>query len=1404
VRNLHSRDANIARKTAPQWTLLLFILCLAVMSPALLSAQKFASLPALGFSKTFGGDDPLSQRFTVASTGISFPFSAAATTTTGGAWLTITPNSFGCCGATTPYGITVNANPAVTLAAGTYTGQIVLTARSGPTPPLTIPVTLVIHAATASYFDQIAGGLTFSLQTGGLNAPPGQALQIRKAGAGSLAWTATASTADGGAWLVLSAASGTTPSNLSVSIVPSKLPGISLTAGTFVGQVVLKTAGDTVTVPITVEVGTTVFRQINPLNFNKTFGGANPLAQVITVGSSGAQFPIYGSVQSSTGGNWLTITPGSFGCCGLTTPQAITVGVNPAVTLAVGTYMSEVTLVSADGSHSLMIPVTLRVNAANTAFFDNVAGAVDFSMATAGENPPSQEFQVRNAGAGALAWTASASTADGGNWLSVTAASGTAPSEISVAVNPAKLPSSGLVAGTFVGQVVLQSAASRLTIPVSLPVGASIFRQVNPLNFTKLFAGANPLSQVITIASTGAQFTFNAVTVDSTGGSWLTINPSGYGCCGANTPRAITVSVNPPITLAAGTYTAEIVVKPQNGGQSLTIPVTLAIEPNSVAFFDALPGQMSFYMITKGTAPPPQVLPIRNAGTGTLNWTAVAGTSDGGAWLNISSFNGTAPSNPAVSVNPANLPGGGLVAGTFTGQVLLQAGGNPISIPVSFVVGANVFRQINPLTFTMAAGGANPLPQVITATSTGTNFPIFATTSNSTGGTWLSITPSGYGCCGINTPQAITVSVTAPPTMPAGTYSSEVIITSGDGTQGLTVPVTLIVKAKTDTFFDSLPGELTYSMVTGGTAPPAQPLEIRNAGAGSLAWTASLSTSDGGAWLTISAPSGTASAAPLFSVVPAKLPGGGLVAGTFTGQVILQTAGDTVTIPVTMVVGAAVFRQVNALDFNKVFGGLNPLPQLVSVTSTGANFPIFAVTANSGGGNWLQINPNNYGCCGINAPHTLIVTVNPDVTLPAGVYTAEIIVKAGAGSPSMVIPVTLTVNPVNATSFDDTPGGVNFFQVPGGANPAAQSVPIRNAGAGTLDWTASATTSDGGAWLTISAASGTAPSSLSVGIVSANLPGKGLVAGSFNGTIVLISGTGRQTIPVSTVVGANVFKPVHPLAFTKSFGAVNPAAQTLNLDSTGTKFSFFGQAASNNGGTWLTINPSGYGCCGISTPLAVQASVVPATPLAAGSYVGEIIFTSSNGDQGMVVPVTLTVNGTAAAAIPVFTPPGGTYTNTQSVTISGATRGTAIYYTVNGTTPTTASTVYSGPHLCYRHGNHQGHRGRVRLSTIRCNHCDLHANPTGGHDTDSYPDRHHRRSHRERHRLLHNQRIGANDSIHQVHRSYHIHLKRGTQIHRRRARSHPIRCQDRYRNGPVAGSSQDWRGPFRKAAPILL
>ncbi len=53
--------------------------------------------------------------------------------------------------------------------------------------------------------------------------------------------------------------------------------------------------------------------------------------------------------------------------------------------------------------------------------------------------------------------------------------------------------------------------------------------------------------------------------------------------------------------------------------------------------------------------------------------------------------------------------------------------------------------------------------------------------------------------------------------------------------------------------------------------------------------------------------------------------------------------------------------------------------------------------------------------------------------------------------------------------------------------------------------------------------------------------------------------------------------------------------------------------------------------------------------------------------------------GPPQAATPTFSPPGGTYSTAQSVTISDTSSGVSIYYTTNGSTPTTASALYTGP-----------------------------------------------------------------------------------------------------------------------------
>ncbi len=101
-------------------------------------------------------------------------------------------------------------------------------------------------------------------------------------------------------------------------------------------------------------------------------------------------------------------------------------------------------------------------------------------------------------------------------------------------------------------------------------------------------------------------------------------------------------------------------------------------------------------------------------------------------------------------------------------------------------------------------------------------------------------------------------------------------------------------------------------------------------------------------------------------------------------------------------------------------------------------------------------------------------------------------------------------------------------------------------------------------------------------------------------------------------------------------------------------------------------------CASTFTGGAAFATTVTFKPSTTGLRTATLTATDSAGGIGTTI-VTGTGSALPNAATPTFTPVAGTYTSIQSVVIASTTPGATFYYTTNGSTPTTSSTLYNGP-----------------------------------------------------------------------------------------------------------------------------
>ncbi len=150
-----------------------------------------------------------------------------------------------------------------------------------------------------------------------------------------------------------------------------------------------------------------------------------------------------------------------------------------------------------------------------------------------------------------------------------------------------------------------------------------------------------------------------------------------------------------------------------------------------------------------------------------------------------------------------------------------------------------------------------------------------------------------------------------------------------------------------------------------------------------------------------------------------------------------------------------------------------------------------------------------------------------------------------------------------------------------------------------------------------------------------------------------------------------------------------------NTGSTAPAYYNTGTAARLYGGNTLTITPAS-GCTITSMTLTFSSasnvgtlsastgtySLNSTTGTWTGSSTAPIVITntaSSGHARLKILSVTYSAGGTPSVATPTFSPAAGTYTTAQNVTISCETSGATIYYTTDGTAPTTSSSVYSSP-----------------------------------------------------------------------------------------------------------------------------
>ncbi len=386
-----------------------------------------ATPSSVSFSLTAGGNP-----FGLQSLRLDSDIPTNFTASSAASWLTLAPTT----GGVTPGTLIVSVNGAG-LPAGTYQSTITI---NGGAAAISVPVTLTVAGSATSTITPTPSSVSFAQIVGG-TVPASQTIQLASGTPTNFTAAATAS------WLTVRPTTGTTPATLTFSANAA-----GLNPGTYQSTVTINGGATAVSVPVTLTVSNSAIGTItatpSSVSFSQTLGGTAPPSQTIQVASGTAT-----TFTAAAAASWLTVAPATG-----TTPATLTLSAN-AAGLNAGTYQSTVTING--GAAAVSVPVTLTVSNSGTGGTASVSpNTLAFSAPARGQTPQAQTLSVTSSGA-QFAFVVAARTADSGNWLTVTPASGNTPASLTVAVTP-----SALTAGQYMGSIIV--SPSDPSVPVQI------------------------------------------------------------------------------------------------------------------------------------------------------------------------------------------------------------------------------------------------------------------------------------------------------------------------------------------------------------------------------------------------------------------------------------------------------------------------------------------------------------------------------------------------------------------------------------------------------------------------------------------------------------------------------------------------------------------------------------------------------------------------------------------------------------------------------------------------------------------------------------------------------------------------------------------------------------------------